>query len=131
MYRGDYITMRPDTTSCRRVLLNDNNSFPVVAAVWQINVELLENLRPLAAIEQQMIKSCEDRTIRDGESRVILSLESFYNYNEKGERITPAAKELTIHADEPLLVEVARNQIPLEIKVSGKAVLNWVSPNWQ
>jgi hypothetical protein len=129
MYRCDYITMRPETASCRRVLLNDNNAFPVTAASWRINVELRENLGCLAYIEQQMIKSCEDTMERDGESRLILGLESFYNYNEKGEKITPAAKELTIHADEPLLVEVARNKIPLKIKVSGKAVLNWVSSN--
>lgn len=123
--------MRPQTTSCRRVLLDDNNAFPVTATAWRINVELLENLRCLQAIEQQLIKSCEDRTFKGRDSTLILSLESFHSFNEKGEKITPAAKDLTIHADEPLLVEVARNQIPLEIKVSGKAVLNWVSPNWQ
>ena len=129
MYRGDNITMRPETTSCRRVLLDDTYSFPAQATAWQISVELLENLRCLPAIEQQMINSCEDSAPNDGDSLLILSLENFYSVNDDGEEIKPAAKELVIHADEPLIVEVARNQIPLKIKVSGQAVLSWVSPS--
>jgi hypothetical protein len=107
MIYSNEIILRANTTSSRRILLDNSSTFPIDGDIWEIFVEILDDIRCLDQIQQQVIKSCEEE--KDKEStRLCLIFENVPALKK--------AKTILIHSTLPL-------QLEIPIKKSGKSYL--------